>query len=156
MVFEPLTGQSLNLAPEYFSHLAGLDFADSSFVEVSLDIGTLIGTDHCWLLVTGKICQEETGSSVIETKLGWVLSSPVPGVYVKWKYYSQLCIYSRSDGWVRFKQCMWSRQNTESMWDLETVGIKDDKSFVWEDFIRTFNFKTEGIVSFRGQNKHPL
>ncbi|KAL5491573.1 hypothetical protein EMCRGX_G016884 [Ephydatia muelleri] len=41
-----------------------------SFVEVSLDIGTLIGTDHCWLLVTGKICQEETGSSVIETKLG--------------------------------------------------------------------------------------
>ena len=54
--------------------------ADCSSLVDNLDIGILIGADQYWKLVTGKIRQEGTGPTAVETKLGWVLSGPVPGV----------------------------------------------------------------------------
>ena len=39
----------------------------------------LIEADYCWEIVTGRICRGRSGPIAIETKLGWVLSGPVPG-----------------------------------------------------------------------------
>ena len=61
MVCKPLTGQPLNLASEPFWQDWILDCLD-------IGIRILIEADHYWKLVTGKICQEGTGPTVIETK----------------------------------------------------------------------------------------
>ena len=42
-------------------------------------MSVLIGADYYWEIVTGRICRGGSGPIAIETKLGWVLSGPVPG-----------------------------------------------------------------------------
>ena len=38
----------------------------------------LIGSDYYWQLTTGEVIRGKTGHVAINTKLGWVLSGPVP------------------------------------------------------------------------------
>ena len=38
----------------------------------------LIGSDYYWELVTGRVIRGAQGPTAIHTKLGWVLSGPVP------------------------------------------------------------------------------
>ena len=42
-------------------------------------VDALIGSDHYWQLVTGKVIQAEGGLTTIHTHLGWVLSGPMRG-----------------------------------------------------------------------------
>jgi len=77
LICEPLSCQPVAYTKQQYSHLSGLDLADLSCVEDELQIDALIGSDHYWQLVTGKVVHGESGPTAIHTQLGWVLSSPV-------------------------------------------------------------------------------
>ena len=61
-----------------YEHLSGLELANSGSItgELGIDI-LLIGSDHYWRLVTGRVLREASGPTAVETQLGWVLSGPV-------------------------------------------------------------------------------
>ena len=153
MVCEPLSGQPLNLASEHFPYLAGLELADSSSLEDNLDIGILIGADQYWKLVTGKIRQEGTGPTAVETKLGWVLSGPVPGVSHGGTSVNFVSTH------VLKVECSDCDLDTtlKAFWDLDTLGIKDNESSVYEDFIQTIDFKNgRYCVHLPWKGVHPV
>ena len=79
-ICEPLSGQPIALARERFRHLSNLELADDGCVKGNLEINILIGADHYWKLVTGKVAQGTAGPTAIHTVLGWVLSGPVPNI----------------------------------------------------------------------------
>ena len=78
MICEPLSGQPVNFARERFHYLADSNLADNSSYGDTHDISILIGADQYWSVVTGNVLHGR-GPTAIETKLGWVLSGPVPG-----------------------------------------------------------------------------
>ena len=75
----PVSCQPIAYTREKYRHLADLDLADFSRVGDELQIDGLIGSDHYWQVVTGKVIQAEGGPTAIHTHLGWVLSGPVCG-----------------------------------------------------------------------------
>ena len=78
MICEPLAGQPISACIEENRHLASLDLADFSDGTSSLEVDILIGSDYYWSLVTGEVCRGNSGPIAIHTKLGWVLSGPIP------------------------------------------------------------------------------
>ena len=60
-----------------YEHLSGLELANSGSITGELGIDILIGSDHYWRLVTGRVLREASGPTAVETQLGWVLSGPV-------------------------------------------------------------------------------
>jgi len=56
-----------------------LDLADLLWVGDKLLMEALIGFDHCWQLVTGKVIQKENSLTAIHTHLGWVISGSICG-----------------------------------------------------------------------------
>ena len=79
LICDTLTGQPMTCARVRYSHLNGLELADSGAINDAIEISMLIGADYYWEIVTGRICRRRSGPTAIETKLGWVLSGPVPG-----------------------------------------------------------------------------
>ena len=75
-ICEPIAGQPISICCNDFDHLAGLDLADYSDGNESLEIDILIGSDQYWELVTGETRHGDSGPVAICTKLGWVLSGP--------------------------------------------------------------------------------
>ena len=151
MVCEPLSGQPLNLASEHFPYLAGLELADSSSLEDNLDIGILIGADQYWKLVTGKIRQEGTGPIAVETKLGWVLSGPVPGVSHGGTSVNFVSTH------VLKVECSDCDLDTtlKAFWDLDTLGSRASKTtnpLFTKISYKLLTSRMVGIVSiFRGK-----
>ena len=76
-ICNPLTSQPICHSKENFSHLLDLDLADSADPSDTLEIDVLIGSDHYWELVTGRVVRGEGGPTAIHTKVGWVLSGPM-------------------------------------------------------------------------------
>ena len=37
----------------------------------------LVGLDHCWDLITGRVQRGTHGPVAIDTRLGWALSGPI-------------------------------------------------------------------------------
>ena len=69
----PITGQPINCAINFFSHLTGLELADSGGLNECLEIGILIGVDQYWEVVTGEIVRSRSGPSAMQTCFGWIL-----------------------------------------------------------------------------------
>ena len=80
LICELLSCQPIIYTKAKYSHIADLDLADLSQVGDELQIDALIGSDHYWQLVTGKVIQKENSPTAIHTHLGWVLSGPVRGI----------------------------------------------------------------------------
>ena len=75
-ICEPIACQPISICCNDFEHLAGMDLADDSDGNESLDVDILIGTDQYWELVTGETRRGNSGPVAMCTKLGWVLSGP--------------------------------------------------------------------------------
>ena len=58
-------------------HLEGLELADN-FDEHHESIDILIGSDHYWEIVMGDIVKGKAGPTAVSSKLGWLLSGPLP------------------------------------------------------------------------------
>ncbi|KAL5475814.1 hypothetical protein EMCRGX_G025680 [Ephydatia muelleri] len=135
LICEPLTGQPMTCARERYSHLNGLELADSGAINDAIEISMLIGADYYWEIVTGRICRGRSGPTAIETKLGWVLSGPVPG-------------YNQEHTSVLFTAHVLQTETSEaslderlkSFWDLETLGIRNDECSVYDHFMESIRF----------------
>ena len=77
-ICDPLQSQSVVQASLTYAHLKGLKLADYHTGEDNIDIDILVGSDQYWSLVSGRVVRGEHGPTAIETKLGWVLSGPIP------------------------------------------------------------------------------
>ena len=61
-------------------YLHDIDLADMCDYKNALEMSILFGEDQYWTVVTGGILHGSTEPTAMETKLGWVLSGPVPGL----------------------------------------------------------------------------
>lgn len=68
-----LSCQPITASIESHEQLMSLDLADDNS---RLPVDILIGCDHYWELVTGRLCRSENGPTAIHTKLDWILSGP--------------------------------------------------------------------------------
>ena len=106
-----------------------------------LEIDLLIGSDHYWKLVTGKVVKGGGRLTAIETKLGWVLSGPAEGL--------------QEDTVVNFTSTHPSHMlrvdsvtESESLeaglkrfWELESLGILKDEQSIHKQFTQQIAFK---------------
>ena len=69
-ICEPIAGQPITLARDTYPHLFGLNLADNSGMSESLGINVLIGADHYWKLVTGKVRCCKTGPTAYRDCVG--------------------------------------------------------------------------------------
>ena len=106
--------------------------ADTSTLGDTLDINVLIGADYYWQFATGNICRGISGPTGIETKLGWVLSGPVPG-YSDEHQTHVLHIDTDSANSLD--------ERLKMLWELETLGIKEDETSVYDNFINSIQLR---------------
>ena len=77
IICDPLIHQPVEHIQERFTHLQGLDMADSSTGVDQLKLDVLLGSDLYWKMVTGEVRRGTCGPIAINTILGWVLSGPI-------------------------------------------------------------------------------
>ena len=77
LLCERLTSHCLITCQDLYPHLNGLEFADEPGDGQELHVDILVGLDHYWDLITGRLRQGSNGSVAIDTKLEWVLSVPI-------------------------------------------------------------------------------
>ena len=106
-----------------YPHLHGLDLADSSEFQDSIDV--LIGSDFYWDLVTTEIVRGDFGPTAINSKFGWLLSGPTTLVTNSGTTVTNLIISGTSDG--LFDRTQDSLADAlKDFWETESIGIKGD------------------------------
>ena len=140
-ICEPLSSQPITASVETHDRLRELDLADSSDGTSRLPVDILVGCDHYWDFVTGKICRVAKGPTAIHTKLGWVLSGPTP---------SSECVM-HSSACVMYTHLLRvdcqpteSTQLTEQLrafWELESLGICEDEKTLYDDLTNRISFQ---------------
>ena len=142
LICDPLSCQPIAYTKERYRHLANLDLADFSRVGDELQIDALVGSDHYWQLVTGKVIQAESGPTALQTHLGWVLSGPVCGITeqnaparIPINYAMYVSTINLSDLSPQLSSLL------KKFWELESLGIKQEEPSVHEDFKKTIKFK---------------
>lgn len=78
IICDPLQSQSIAEATHTYAHLKGLKLADYGSGEDNVEVDILVGSDQYWSLVSGRVVRGEHGPTAVKTKLGWVLSGPIP------------------------------------------------------------------------------
>ena len=75
-ICDPVHTCSIYTSSGAYKHLSGLELADPGVDGSDLETDLLIGSDHYWKVVTGRVVRGNNGPMAIETRLGWVLSGP--------------------------------------------------------------------------------
>ena len=111
-----------------YQHLSGLNLADHCSESELVKVNLLIGSDVYWDVVTGEIIRGASGPVVINTRLGWVLSGPVPMNNVTSVNFtsSQTLQINRSTDVLE--------KELQSFWELESFGIREKEDSVQEQF----------------------
>ena len=138
-----------------YEHLDGLELADSGNLSGELEIDTLIGSDHYWEVVTGRIIRGASGPTAVETNFGWVLSDPVEGVAQE-----GTAIYFISTHTLivdAFTEQQSLEKGLKRFWELESLGILKDEQSVYDTFTQQISFKQERYgVHLPWKESHPL
>ena len=121
-----------------FDHLAGLELADSSYDHNQLEINILVGLDHYWKLTTGEVVFGNSGPTAIGTSIGWVLSGPIDGV-PKDDSSVYLSVHALQTDVQTINQSLDSQ--LKMFWELESLGIANEESSVYDKFIDTIDFR---------------
>uniref|UniRef100_A0A1X7T931 Peptidase aspartic putative domain-containing protein n=1 Tax=Amphimedon queenslandica TaxID=400682 RepID=A0A1X7T931_AMPQE len=110
-----------------YSYLRELDLADTLPDD---DLEILIGSDCYWKVVTGERIQGSHGPAAIYTRLGWVISGPVP--HFDGSYSTNLITQVlRVDSGPTFREL---DKRLKAFVELESLGIKDLEDIVHEQF----------------------
>ena len=138
-ICQPLSAQPIDLCANAYQHLSDLDLADSSEAP-TMEVDILIGSNYYWDLTTGETRRGQSGPVAIRTRLGWVLSGPVPTVEGQQLAASFLTTHVlRVDVAPHFAENL--EETLHSFWNLESMGIRDAEDSVLENFTRTIQFK---------------
>ena len=114
-----------------YPHPSGLEFADEPGDGQELHVDVLVGSDHYWDLIVGRVRQGSDGPVAIDTKLGWVLSSPIsiPG-------HTDASLNLMTHTLLANSQLPEEQTLNETMrsfWELESFGILDTDQSVYDD-----------------------
>ena len=142
LICEPLCGQSISRAVEHYDYLADLDIADYSCGTEQLEVDMLIGSDHYWKLVTGKLISRSDGPTAVHTRLGWVLSGPVEGLQSQNVSCNLVSTHAlRVDAYVQEESDRSLDRTLKSFWDLESLGIQEGEPDLYQLFLKQITFK---------------
>ncbi len=137
LICEPLSTQPITRAKEVYQDISDLDLADFSYGDDDLEVDILIGSDHYWKLVTGEVIRGPCGPAAIRTRLGWVLSGPVELTSSESSAVNLASTHTlRTDAHAAISDNQDLNEGLKRFWDLETLGIKEDESSVYEEFER--------------------
>ena len=140
-ICEPLSNQPLSYVSEHHRHLSELDLADYCCTTEPLDVDMLIGLDHYWKLVTGKVIHEGDGPIAMQTRLGWVLSGPVPGLLCQTTCNLVSTHLLMVDAYMPEESGQSLDSTLKKFWDLESLGVNQDTPDVYAEFERRISFK---------------
>ena len=138
-ICEPLAPHSLVDCREMYPHLGGLTFADEPEDVHELDVDILIGSDHYWDVITGRVQRGTDGPVAIETRLGWVLSGPIsiPG-----QTDTSLSLMTHT---LHVNSQLSEVQNLDktmkSFWELESFGIPTTEQSLYDELCDTIQFR---------------
>ena len=140
-ICDPVSAQPIDTSQASYAHLAGLELADSGDIGSSLEIDLLIGSDHYWKVVTGRVVKCDGGPTAIETRLGWVLSGPAEGLHqeVVTNLTSTL-----SSHMLRIDSATESDSldaGLRRFWELESLGILREEHPVQQQFSQKISFE---------------
>ena len=117
----------------------------------SLEIDVLIGADHYWRIVTETVVRGDSGPTVIETKLGWVLSRPFGGEDTTINVVSSCSTHA-----LRVDTCDDVEPGLKCFWELESLGILGKEPSIHEKFVQQIYFNGERYtVSLPWKDSHP-
>lgn len=122
-ICEPLTAQPISLCLGKFEHLKRLDLADYSDGQDSLQIDVLIGADYYWELVTGHTSRCDSGPVAVHTRLGWVLSGPIPKMKRSKCSTTLLTTHTLHVG-TALNETETLNETLHSFWELESLGVR--------------------------------
>ena len=156
LICEPLANQPIAYCQAEYHHLAQLELADVCEKGGDMPIDVLIGSDHYWKLVTGKVVKGKRGPAAVYTKLGWVLSGPadIPDQHVS----SVNIVPSHTLRVDSHPQAEEGLDATLKMfWELESLGIGDGDVSALEDFDKGIVFKDGWYqVALPWKESHPV
>lgn len=120
MICETLIAHPLAECREACPHLTGLELADDPGDNQQLQVDVLIGSDHYWDLITGRLRKGISGPVAIHTKLGWVLSGPISSRQTD-KSHSLVTHSLHVNSQPSEVQAL--NETMKSFWELESFGI---------------------------------
>ena len=164
LVCTPLQDQFIEVAQQMYEHLVDLDFADDSLVQCGSQVDLLIGNDFYWTFFTGRIKRGESGPVAMESKLGWILSGPVPRedmssvstnvvsshtLRVNTQLETNIVTSNRSDDLLV--------EQVKQFWELESIGVLPNEGTVRDKFLDSIH-QVEGRyeVNLPGKEHHRL
>ena len=160
----PLQKQELTFGKGQYSHLQGIDLADDVDDSSEVEIELLIGCDHIWKFLMNDVRRGESGHGSVATKtrLGWVLSGPIEvgtkDTLASVNFVATHVLF-RANEEIDFEpkeMCPNLEQKVQSLWDLDSVGIRDHKT-VHEAFLKNISFeKGRYTVQLSFRNHHYL
>ena len=112
-----------------YKHLADIEFSDVSD-EISLQVDVLVGANFLWEFQGKQTIRGEKNEPVaVETTLGWVLSGPLNG---------ESLLYDLNNVNVTYVEAN-LESKVEQFWDLDTVGVREDKD-IYTEFIDDISY----------------
>ena len=138
-ICQQLTCHPLVNYRDVYPHLSGLEFAEEPEDNQELHVDVLVGSDHYWDLITGRVRRGSDGPVAIDTKLGWVLSGPIsiPG-------HTDTSLNLMTHALLSNSQLIEEQTLNETMksfWELESFGIPDIDRSLYDELCGTIKFQ---------------
>ena len=137
----PITEQPITFAKNKYAHLQRLQLADSG--DSKLEIDVLIGADNYWKFFTGEISNGPPSTpTASNSKLGWVLSGPVPPESNQNTTNATVTHFMKIDT-RQSSQLQQIEENLSKFWDLESLGIDQNESSTIEKLVKNIEMNHE-------------
>ena len=144
--------QPVKFAAEKYEHLQGLQSTDNTVSESDLEITILIGSDQIWNYINGSTIRGQSGPIALESKLGYILSGPVENVPRRINDSSvnlEVTHILKAIATVEASDTLCAQtvdSKTKEFFDLETIGIKPNKTSVYDHFLDSIKFDGKKYV----------
>ena len=156
VICAPLTSYKIEIVEDTFPELKNLDLSDERMDNQEIDL--LIGCDYYWSIVGDENirCGKE-GLVAVNSKLGWLLSGPMKEEKEE-AFSANLATHTMK---VSFNENIDETRSlhaeVEKLWDLETLGIKDNEKSVYDKFMEDVKFVDGRYeVQFPFKEERPL
>ena len=148
-ICKPLTAQPNSLCATICDHLPQRKLADSCHGNSMLDVDVLIRSDYYWDLKTREIRRSESGPVAINTRLGWVLSSPVPPNRQKLSHHPTMSLIAAHTLKVNAESSDTHDldDRLHSFWEL---GIQKTDKSVYKEFSERIRGKIRSVLAMEG------
>ena len=154
VICSPVSNQQSQGTLECYPYLQGLQLACDTSDSVNVDV--LIGADYYWSFFTGNIIKGDPyGPVALETNLGWVLSGPS----VCSRFTRSCTVNLSSTHVLKIESTHMSdmKDDLQKFWDLETLGIKEHETSVYDKFSNDITFTGERYqVKLPFKDNHPM